>query len=179
MSKIKSISVLTVSLFLLICYLTILFSSCNGYNRNKSHADVPLDNIEKGEALANQYCQSCHLLPSPSMLDEKSWEKGVLPQMGPRLGIFNYNFVSYPAARFDYNLDRKFYPTQPVLKYEEWQNIIDYYTATSPDTIIVDKKDEEPIKENLPLFSPVVPRFRYSPPATSFVKIDESVTNHQ
>lgn len=179
MSAIKRLSFFIISFLILVCYIIILFPSCQEYKRNKSHADILVSSIEKGKVLAAQYCQSCHLLPDPSLLDSKSWEKGVLPQMGPRLGIFNFNFTGYPSQKYDYNLDRNFYPSQPVLRYDEWQNIIDYYTAVSPDTIIIGKDQDQPIKDSLPLFSAIVPSFTYSTPATSFVKIDESVPDHR
>lgn len=179
MSKIKSISVLIVSFLVVICYIIMLFPSCKQYEKNKSHANTSISSIENGKELAARYCQSCHLLPDPSLLDSKSWEKGVLPQMGPRLGIFSLNFVSYPSLRNDHNLDRNFYPAQPALNYDEWQNIIDYYAATSPDTLIIPKEIDKPIKNSLPLFSAIAPPFNYSTPATSFVKIDESVPGHR
>ena len=97
--------------------------------------DVPLSSIKKGEVLALKYCQSCHLFPDPSLLDTKSWENGVLPNMGPRLGIFNYGFKTYPSFKNDRNLAPNFYPAQPLLSSDEWQNIIDYYTAISPDSL--------------------------------------------
>jgi hypothetical protein len=140
---------------------------------------VSVSSIENGEKLAKKYCQTCHSLPDPSLLDSKSWEKGVLPNMGPRLGIFYYGSETYPSARSDRNLDRNFYPSQPILNYQEWQNIIDYYTATSPDTVIISKDSDPPIKNNLSLFSAVIPQFSYSTPATSVVKIDESSSDHQ
>jgi hypothetical protein len=96
---------------------------------------VSLSSIKKGEALALKYCQSCHMFPDPSLLDTKRWENGVLPQMGPRLGIFYYNDKSYPSAKNDRNLMPNFYPAQPLLSFEEWQNIIDYYTAMAPDSL--------------------------------------------
>ena len=75
------------------------------------------------------------MLPDPSLLDSKTWEKGVFPNMGPRLGIFQYGSEIYPSNIHDLNLDSNFYPKQPVLGLEQWQNIIDYYTATSPDSL--------------------------------------------
>lgn len=70
------------------------------------------------------------------MLNAETWEKGVLPAMGPRLGIFSWNYVSYPSHKRDMNLDKNFYPESPLVKPEEWKNIMDYYLATSPDTLI-------------------------------------------
>ncbi|WP_018615160.1 FG-GAP-like repeat-containing protein [Segetibacter koreensis] len=180
MCKIERICVLNRIFFLVTCYILLLFSSCkNEYTRNKSHAEVPLESIKKGKELAVKYCQACHLLPDPSLVDSKSWEKGVLPQMGPRLGIFHFNFVGYPSSKYDRDVDRNFYPSQPLLKDEDWKNIVNYYSATSPDTIIIRKDAAQKIKTDLSLFSAIVPPFAYSTPATSFVKIDESDHQHR
>ena len=120
--------------------------------------------------LANKYCQSCHLLPDPSLLDTKSWEKGVLPNMGPRLGIFYYDFEKYPSSRSDKNIDANFYPQKPLLNFNEWQNIIDYYVATSPDSLAKQVRKQS-IQSGLSIFSVQYPPFTYEDPATSFVKI--------
>jgi len=121
--------------------------------------------------LAIKYCQSCHLLPDPSLLDTKSWEKGVLPNMGPRLGIFQYGFETYPSFRKDRNLDPNYYPPQPLLNSDEWQNILDYYIATSPDSLPGQHRDH-PVHMGLPLFTLQQAKFTYKNPATVFVKIN-------
>lgn len=157
------------SFFIFLCVGGSLFS-CKNYHRNSTHKDVSLSSIRKGEALAIKYCQSCHLLPDPSLLDTKSWEKGVLPNMGPRLGIFQYGFETYPSFRHDRNLDSNFYPSQSLLSLDEWQNIIDYYTTTSPDSL--PKQDrQQSIQLGLSLFSVQHSKFIYENPTTSFVKI--------
>jgi VCBS repeat protein len=130
-----------------------------------------LSSIGKGETLAIQYCQSCHLLPDPSLLDSKTWERGVLPNMGPRLGIFQYESQVYPSYKHDFDLDSNFYPKQPILNLDQWQNIIDYYTATSPDSLPKQDRTQN-IQSTLPFFSVELPRFSYSNPTTSFVKIN-------
>jgi hypothetical protein len=127
--------------------------------------------------LAIKYCQSCHLLPDPSLLDAKSWEKGVLPNMGPRLGIFQYGFETYPSYRHDRDLDSNFYPSRPVLTPDEWQNIIDYYTATSPDSLPKQERKRS-IQSGLPIFTVQLPRFTYHQSTTSFVKINTSDSAH-
>jgi len=111
------------------------------------------------------------MLPEPSLLDAKTWEKGVLPNMGPRLGIFQYGAQAYPANRHDLSLDSNFYPAQPMLNLEQWQNIIDYYTATSPDSLPKQERKQN-IPAPLPLFSVQLPQFSYANPTTSFVKIN-------
>lgn len=152
-------------------FCLIVISSCKNYHRNNSHKDVPLSSIEKGEALAAKYCQSCHALPDPSLLDAKTWEKGVLPQMGPRLGVFDFNHRHYPSAILDRTLPSGFYPSKPILTEEEWKNIIDYYTSLSPDTLPQQKRDR-PIDTSFSLFSVQYPLFQHSNAATSFIKIN-------
>jgi hypothetical protein len=148
-----------------------LLSFCKSYNRNQSFSEVPAINIQKGEELAVKYCQNCHLLPEPSLLDAKSWDEGVMPNMGPMLGIFRHRYRQYPSGKNDRNLDSNFYPKQPLLTTSEWQYIIDYYTATSPD-VLPDQVRERQIKMGLPLFEVQKPPFTLAPPSTCFVKID-------
>ena len=158
--------------------LAYLLSSCNNIRRNNSHRTVPISNIEKGKVLAANYCQSCHLLPDPLLVDSKTWEKGILPNMGPRLGIFRFNKKNYPSSKYDPGLSSNFYPSKPVLTDEEWGYIIDYYTSASPDSISARQSRPYPIKKTLSQFIPLTPQFNYPEPATSCVKIDASDTLH-
>lgn len=125
---------------------------------------------EKGEALAQQYCQSCHLLPDPSLLDAKTWREGVLPNMGPMLGIFNHGFQQYHSYRHDRLLDTNFYPRQPVLSPVDWQYLIDYYAAAAPDSLPPQHRDKK-ISMGLPLFEAYQPAAIVSPPNTCYVKV--------
>lgn len=124
-----------------------------------------------------KYCQSCHMFPDPSLLDTKRWENGVLPQMGPRLGIFYYNDKSYPSAKHDRNLMPNFYPAQPLLSIEEWQNIIDYYTAMAPDSLAGQQRSSN-IKQELPGFQVQIPSHKVASPAVCFTKIDTTTASH-
>jgi FG-GAP-like repeat len=152
------------------------FTSCKNYNRNKSHAEVSLESIQQGEVLAKAYCQSCHMLPDPSLLDSKSWEKGVLPQMGPRLGIFYFGFDMYPRIR-DKNLTADYYPSHPVLSVDEWQHIIDYYGSISPDSLPGQAR-KNMISKKLNLFKAEIPPFSYDHAATCYVKINSNDSLH-
>ncbi len=150
-------------------YIIALLISCNNFNKNKSHEQVPDASIAAGKKLAATYCASCHQLPDPAVLDAKSWDKGVLPQMGPRLGIFFYDDQEYPVAIRDRNMGKSYYPSQPLITMEDWQHIIDYYTATSPDSLLPAKKPV-PIKMNDHLFAAIQPSIYYSKPSTSFIR---------
>lgn len=157
-------------------YIPLLLFSCNNsaVQTNKSHSDVSAESIEKGKKLAAQYCQSCHMLPAPSLANAKTWENGILPQMGPRLGIVNFKGKTNPSYSRDINLPKGYYPSQPLLTNEEWQNIIDYYTATAPDTIVFPEFSQPQIKMQLPLFEVQKPHINYNTPTVSFVKIDSA-----
>ncbi|MCW3092386.1 MAG: repeat-containing protein [Ferruginibacter sp.] len=158
--------------------LTILLFSCNHFKKNSTHLQVPDSNISKGKVLAATYCQSCHLLPDPSQLDSKNWELGVLPAMGPRLGIFDFGLYHYPVTRNDPNIGKDFYPSRPVLSLGDWQCIIDYYASLSPDSLPAQQRDY-PIDNGNALFKIEIPSFRKNIPATCSVKIDTTIGSHQ
>lgn len=154
-----------------VIFIISLFASCEQYQKNSTHQNVSDGSIEMGKQLAAMYCQSCHLLPDPSLLDTKSWEKGVLPTMGPRLGIFNYGYQTYSSYKYDHDLGDDFYPSQPVITETQWQSILDYYTALSPDTLEANKNDVV-ITSGLHLFTVITTPASYDSARTCFVGID-------
>ena len=172
-NKFNSLHFLSISF----CFIIFLPSCRESFNRNSTHLETSSSSINNGKELASKYCQSCHLLPDPSLVDSKTWEKGILPQMGPRLGIFFYNSQRYPSAKNDINLGGNFYPSQPMLSLGEWQNIIDYYTTTSPDTLPAQHR-QHPIQQDQSLFSVQVPVVSYSNSTTSFIKINSNDSLH-
>ncbi len=155
--------------FLLVFFLMTSLICCNSnhYKKNSTHKEVSDESIKKGQEMAKIFCQSCHMLPDPSLVDAKTWEKGVLPQMAPRLGIFTYGFQNYPRSG---EIGADFYPSNPVLSLAGWQNILDYYEATSPDTLPAQKRSS-PIKAGLSLFKIEKPGIDYKNSATCYLKI--------
>ena len=170
----KSSSTIIAILFL---FYGVLIAGCSHYHRNSTHPEISGSDIEKGASLAAKYCQGCHALPDPSVLDSKHWEKGVLPYMGPRLGIFNFGFQHYPSSKNDQYLSPGFYPSQPLLSADDWQHLMDYYIATSPDTLAKQERQFN-IKDELPLFKPMIPELKYDNPATCFLQIDTTNPRH-
>lgn len=164
-------------IFLLFSCFCCVLGSCKNYHRNKTHAGVSFQRIQRGEALAHQYCQSCHLFPEPYLLNSKSWDEGVLPVMGPMLGIFTHNFQRYPSGRNDKNLNSDFYPSSPLLGNQEWQNIIDFYTATSPDSLGQQERKQD-IKTRLPFFQVQIPT-KINHHTITYLKIVTSGTHKQ
>ncbi len=55
--------------------------------------------------------------------------------MAPRLGIFTFKGHEYPSSAADLNIGRKFYPMQPVINDQQWQDILSYYWASAPDSL--------------------------------------------
>ena len=163
--------------YLIIVIFLCFIYCCDPYNRNQSHKQIPTDSVEAGELLAKKYCQGCHSFPEPSLLDVNSWENGVLPNMGPRLGIFSHNWKDYPSMRRDIHLPPGFYPSEPLMKPSEWQNIINFYLATAPDSLPSQTRPH-PITNDLDLFSVSAPAITKLSPTTCFIQIDTTRLPH-
>ena len=153
----------------IIILLFFCLSSCHHEKRNHTYVEVPDSSISKGRELAKIYCQSCHTLPDPALADARTWYEGILPQMGPRLGIYNYQFQKYPSRRTDRNLPGNFYPSKSLMSDIEWQHIVDYYCSNSPDSL--PSQDRKfPISRELPFFRVIKPAGHFKAPAISMVK---------
>lgn len=152
-------------------YIIAFLISCNQFKKNSTHQQTSNSSIAAGKKVAAIYCATCHQLPDPSLLNTENWEKGVLPQMAPRLGIFYNGYERYPSYANDPNIGKNFYPSQPILSVEDWQHVIDYYTALAPEALPLAKKPV-PIQMNDHLFSPVQPSIRYNTPAVTAIKIE-------
>jgi FG-GAP-like repeat len=163
--------------YFIIFIFSLLFFSCKQYNRNQSHKEIPTSSIEAGEKLAKKYCQSCHAFPEPSLANAESWENGILPNMGPRLGIFNLNWNVYPSMVRDPNVPHGFYPSQPLMNPEEWQNILNFYLAMAPDSLPLQQRPH-PIKNDLAIFSISAPSKTGISPTTCFIQIDTTRLPH-
>jgi hypothetical protein len=161
----------------LIVFGFLFLIGCKNDHRNRSHPEITDADIQKGKDLATLYCQGCHSLPDPSLLDSKHWEQTELPYMGPRLGIFSHNLERYPSSKNDMYLSKDFYPAKPLISAQEWQYLMDYYIATSPDSLGAQHR-QMPIREGLPQFEVRLPKWRYDVPATSLIQIDTSNIKH-
>lgn len=169
-------TVFTFSLAIALGILVLLpaaISSCNNQPQNNTDSSLTglSDNSKKGAALAKQYCQSCHLLPHPSLLDKNSWATGVLPAMGPHLGIFVYDTMRYPSQKNDPALDKNYYPSQPLIGFAEWQQILDYYTEAAPDKLPA-QPPHDSIVLDLPGFKVATPAVNAPAPGIAYVKIN-------
>ena len=90
----------------------------------------------KGEKLAKQYCGSCHMFPSPFLLDKKTWKESVLPNMGWRLGMRKAGKDPFDQMKPEEAIlvqQLNIYPDSAQLSKEDWQLIVDYYVRNAPE----------------------------------------------
>jgi hypothetical protein len=125
-----------------------------------------------GKVLAGQYCQACHQLPDPALLDARTWRDAVLPTMGPRLGIFRHGPVDYSRHKYDWGLGFEFFPTSPLLSEAQWQSVIDYYVTSAP-AVLPAQARPRPVEMGLPLFRVETPTTSSGAPFTCLVKVRE------
>lgn len=79
--------------------------------------------LARREALASQYCGSCHLPVSPSMLDKKTWKEHVLPAMAEKLGVGVWRGPAYYEKQ------------SATIPLNDWQEIVTYFDSLAPVTL--------------------------------------------
>jgi hypothetical protein len=147
------------------------WAGCTRPARDAEGREIADSSINKGKTLAAAYCGGCHLSPDPALANKRSWENGILPAMGPRLGIFRYGFKIYSSYVRDSNVGPGFYPSRPLLTNLQWQEIIDYYSGMAPDSL-PPQPDHAPIANGPGIFRAVFPASGQRKPVTSYVHID-------
>ena len=68
-------------------------------------------------------------MPEPAGLDRGTWTRNVLPEMGARLGIFEFRGRRW---RTDPTLPAGTYPAKPLLPLADWARIFDHYRDGAP-----------------------------------------------
>jgi len=149
-------------------FICLCLAACQSPTHRKSKEDLA---VIQGQALAAKYCQSCHELPDPNWVDASTWEKGILPMMGPRLGIFAHLGEKYKINKYEISILGNYYPTSPMVSEDEWQKIIDYYVSLAPEKPLPQNRDI-PIGKDLKQFEVLSRNFKDKIPATSYAKID-------
>lgn len=114
----------------------------------------------EGHKLANTYCQSCHQMPSPSLINKKTWAYYVLPKMGSFLGFQRYSDGTYYQSG----------KVETGLSMKDWTNIIKYFVANAPDSL---EGEETKLEMGLKDFEAVSPTTTVKDPGTTYVGILE------
>jgi len=123
----------------------LIIQGCNNDNSSNRSADKAKGS-GSGEELSKIYCSSCHVYPSPGLLDKSTWEKGVLPEMAFRLGIREGDRDPYKSIEpEEASLIKKagIYPDKPVLSSDDWEKIRRFYLETAPGNYPLQKESEK------------------------------------
>ncbi len=97
--------------------------------------NIKIASIDTGRQLMLQYCNRCHLLVEPDMLNKKSWTDHVLPAMAPKLGMNVWGKNQYyPASGANISLN-------------DWLKLVAYYKEHAPDTLKQSKAAVSPVKD--------------------------------
>lgn len=166
-------------LLLFACSIAIIASSTsiNNSNQNSPNYKEGIKDLS-GEALAKIYCATCHLFPSPSLLDQETWTNNVLPNMGWRLGIRNKQENPYEEISTDEKermLALNIYPNKQIIKRADWDRIVAYYKKNAPAKPILSSSNSNYVR-SLSLFKaePVFIGDKKSP-RTCLLKFDTTV----
>ncbi|MDB5158429.1 MAG: hypothetical protein JWR50_3136 [Mucilaginibacter sp.] len=163
-------------LVLIVAMLTRCNSSVDHSASKATTETFSKDDVAKGQGLAAAYCQSCHKLPDPNLLDKVTWRDHLLPAMGKYLGV---NSVASTGKLITPESDDNYLPSRPVVDSAAWKQITAYYVTKAPQHLPVSNRPE-PIHK-LPFFEiqTAPAKWDSSKAMTSYVKIDESVTPHR
>lgn len=128
-----------------------------------------------GRQLAQAYCSGCHLFPEPALLDKESWEKGVLPNMGLRLGMGD--FWDSPFGGMDVEeivavQQAGIFADTPLVAKKDWEKIVAFYLKEAPEKPL-SAKAKPAVRQGLPLFKEVkLPDSLALPSLITLVKVD-------
>lgn len=147
---------------LLLVALTVgLLTTPVGLNSFPARMTPPTD----GKVLATQYCQSCHLLPTPDLLDKATWLAKVFPMMRGYMGM---DPVGKREA-LPHDL-QEFYPLYPAMTEDEWFTVASYFIDNAPPQLVQPAHD--PISTTLALFTVDTTTVHAQPPMTTLLMID-------
>lgn len=146
----------------------ILSIGCNPISERKqpipslqqlASMDLKLD----GPKLAEVYCGNCHLEPEPEMLDQKTWENYVLPDMRRRLGLYMAEDMGISPPE-DNGVPKGVYSEYPLIKQADWDKLEAYYLENSPKTPIKQAEKQTP-KTGVPGFDLIIPAYDFHFPS--------------
>ncbi|MEP7107974.1 MAG: VCBS repeat-containing protein [Ferruginibacter sp.] len=173
----------TARLAIIILCITACTQSAKKHNPvspAENNDEIILSNNESsGKNLSIKYCQLCHLYPEPALLDRNTWLKGVLPNMGWRMGIREKGIDPYAGMLpEEEKIVRKLnvYPDTPKIKKEEWEKIIAFYGKEAPGEPLAQKTTIN-IASGLPQFKTKLIRLGDKPlPQTTLLKFDKATS---
>lgn len=127
------------------------------------------DALARGESLARQFCQGCHLFPEPQLLPRDTWAHHALRRMAPYLGVARLNLDARPDGQV--LREAQIHPHQPLLPEADWSAIVQYYLHHAPPSDLP-QPPRPPIAPASPLFQPEPISHPAIEPAITLVHID-------
>ena len=128
-----------------------------------------------GQQLAAHYCQGCHILPTPDLLDTASWDQWVLPRMARRLGLYGIGDPSHlehleGGVGGELVREAHVFPDSQLITRAEWDRLAAYYVHGAP--AVLPAPATPPVTVGLPGFRARVPDFHLPNPMITLVHVD-------
>ncbi len=138
--------------------------------------------LSRGQELANVYCSTCHLEPSPDILPGKSWEVA-LGYMGYMLGMENIDYLAdHPEfarenvkSKQTYLRKENMLPDAPILSESDWESLRYYYVESAP-TEPLPQAVKPSLNWELPHFEITHSDYRADPAVTTMVHVREETS---
>jgi hypothetical protein len=122
-----------------------------------------------GAQLVETTCQSCHLLPDPSLLDRQTWLQESLKYMTPWLGLSRPNLERQPDGEI--LRAAHIFPDEPVFSLEEWRAVVAYFASNAP-VLPPSQPDRVPVREGIPGFRAEPISFGTNPSFVTLLQIE-------
>lgn len=151
-----------------------LFSYAATQNTSRQTTAEPTTSADSSgltpKQLATQYCQTCHVLPDPSVLDKATWIQNVFPTMRTAMGLDT--LTTENMAALDPSV-RHFFNKPPLMSEDTWFKIANYYIENAPAAL--PNAVRPPIGPETPLFEAQVSPWRALTPFFTHVRLDPAL----
>ena len=130
---------------------------------------------ESGQQLAAHYCQGCHVLPTPDLLNRATWDEWILPRMARRLGLHGIGDPTHlEVVEGGVGGQRiraaHVFPDSALITRAEWDRLAAYYLREAP--AVLPAPATPPVTAALPEFRVRVPDFHITSPMITLVHVD-------
>jgi hypothetical protein len=149
-------------------------------NPYKLSPEVKLAEVKSeltGKELSMHYCQMCHAYPQPNELDKKTWETGVLPNMGMRLGIRgkeNNPYAGMNTEDIKIAKQSNVFPATPLIPKQDWDKIVDFYLQSAPQVLPSQKKTSLSSSGNFPFVMEYISLENNNLPQVTLLKYNQN-----
>ncbi|MGV3561217.1 FG-GAP repeat domain-containing protein [Larkinella arboricola] len=141
----------SISSFAFLFFVSCLFAC----QQNPKSATPKEPSGLSGRELAQTYCNNCHAVPTPDLLEKQIWKHKVLPHMALRMGFMADSLSPFRQMSGPDEIERVMHSSAfadtPMLHPDDWQKITDYYVANAPEKPLP-QAPKPAISSQLPIF---------------------------